>query len=258
MKNDMKPRLAKNVIGVASGKGGVGKSTTAVNLAATCVAKGAKVGLLDADIHGPSIPIMIGTEQSQSPELNDAKTMMPVESHGIKTMSIGYLVHRDRAVVWRGPMLIKALKQLIYGTDWGSDLDYLFIDFPPGTGDVHISIQNMLDLTGIVMVTTPQKVAICDVSKSCDAFIIMGGNIIGIIENMSLFSTESGNAYIFGRENTEHFAKSTALDVLGKVPILEEISIKADTGTLPVLSSKVLDIYAPIMDTINSKLNIKS
>jgi ATP-binding protein involved in chromosome partitioning len=173
----------KNIVGVASGKGGVGKSTTAVNLALALAAEGASVGLLDADIYGPSQPMMMGIEGR--PESADGKTMEPMENHGVQVMSIGFLVNQDDAMIWRGPMATQALEQLLRQTNW-KDLDYLIIDMPPGTGDIQLTLSQRVPMTGAVIVTTPQDIALLDAKKGIKMFEKVGVPILGIVENMAV------------------------------------------------------------------------
>ncbi|MEO7128283.1 MAG: iron-sulfur cluster carrier protein ApbC, partial [Rhodoferax sp.] len=173
----------KNVVAVASGKGGVGKSTTAVNLALALAAEGASVGLLDADIYGPSVPMMMGIEGR--PESEDGKTMEPMENYGVQVMSIGFLVNQDEAMIWRGPMVTQALEQLLRQTNW-KDLDYLIVDLPPGTGDIQLTLSQRVPLTGAVIVTTPQDIALLDAKKGIKMFEKVGVPILGIVENMAV------------------------------------------------------------------------
>src|SRR3954468_14564098 len=173
----------KNIVAVASGKGGVGKSTTAANLALALAAEGAKVGVLDADIYGPSQPMMLGI--NRRPESDDGQTMEPLENHGIQVMSIGFLVNQDEAMIWRGPMATQALEQLLRQTNWG-DLDYLIIDMPPGTGDIQLTLSQRVPMTGAVIVTTPQDIALIDARKAVTMFEKVGVPILGVVENMAV------------------------------------------------------------------------
>lgn len=226
-----------SVIAVASGKGGVGKSMVAVNLAITLARKGYKVGVADADIYGPSIPKMTGTEEVQ-PEAEmdgDKQTLIPVEKYGVKWMSIGYFARPEQALVWRGPLASNALKQMILQVAWG-ELDYLLIDLPPGTGDIQISLVNDIPLDGVFVVTTPQKVALADVEKSIDMFVNpkVNKHIFGIIENMSWFTPEEypdHKYYIFGRGGADALAQKYNLPLLTRIPLVASISCDGDSGT---------------------------
>ncbi len=215
----------KNIIAIASGKGGVGKSTVAINIAKTLNAAGAKVGLLDADIHGPSIPVLLHT-QNQKPAMDGTK-MVPILVDGMQTMSIGYLVEPKQALVWRGPMLAKAISQFCTDVAWDA-LDYLIVDLPPGTGDAHLSIMQHIPLSGIVIVTTPEEVALADTRKAIDMFNNphIKQEILGVIENMSFFQPiENGDKYyIFGREGGKRLSVENNVDLLAELPILEDKS----------------------------------
>lgn len=226
-----------SVIAVASGKGGVGKSMVAVNLAITLARKGYRVGVADADIYGPSIPKMTGTEDVQ-PEAEvegERQTLIPVEKYGVKWMSIGYFARPEQALIWRGPMASNALKQMVLQVAWG-ELDYLLIDLPPGTGDIQISLVNDVPLDGVFVVTTPQSVALADVEKSIDMFRNphVDKHIFGIIENMSWFipaELPDNRYYIFGRGNTEALAAKYNLPLLAQIPLVESVSAAGDLGT---------------------------
>ncbi len=239
-------KTVKNIIAIASGKGGVGKSTVAINIAKTLQQAGAKVGLLDADIHGPSIPVLLNTEE-EKPALED-NLMLPIESDGLKTMSIGYLVDRQQALVWRGPMLAKAISQFCTDVKWG-ELDYLIIDLPPGTGDAHLSIIQQIPLSGVVIVTTPEDVAISDTVKAVDMFTNpqIKQNILGVVENMSYFQPEGSDKkhYIFGKEGGAVLCKESNLDLLGELPILEDKSFPNQ-----------ISHYTPVVGSIVQKLSI--
>ena len=226
-----------SVIAVASGKGGVGKSMVAVNLAITLARKGYKVGVADADIYGPSIPKMTGTEdaQPQAEIEGEKQTLIPIEKYGVKWMSIGYFARPEQALVWRGPMASNALKQMILQVAWG-ELDYLLIDLPPGTGDIQISLVNDVPLDGVFVVTTPQSVALADVEKSIDMFRNpkVDKHIFGIIENMSWFTPEEypdHKYYIFGHGGAEKLADKYNLPVLAQIPLVASISSDGDAGT---------------------------
>ncbi|NTU57486.1 MAG: Mrp/NBP35 family ATP-binding protein [Chlorobiaceae bacterium] len=225
----------KNIIAVASGKGGVGKSTVSVNLAVSLAATGAKVGLIDADLYGPSIPTMFGLLDTK-PELLDNK-LIPIEKYGVKLMSIGFLVDSETALIWRGPMASSAIRQLITDVDW-QELDYLIFDLPPGTGDIQLTLVQALALTGAVIVTTPQDVALADVSKAVTMFRKVEVPILGVVENMSWYELPDGTRdYIFGRQGGEKFAKANALPFLGAIPISSSIREGGDTGKPFIISN---------------------
>ncbi len=221
-------RPARGIIAVASAKGGVGKSTVAVNLAVAAARTGLRVGLLDADVFGPSLPTMLGTVGTR-PELKN-KRMQPVMAHGLATMSIGYLVDPDQAVVWRGPMVMSAVSQLINDTDWG-DLDLLFIDTPPGTGEVQLTLVQKLPLDGAVIVSTPQEVALADVRRGVGMFRKTHVPVLGVIENMAWFEQSDGSrAYIFGKEGAQRTAGELGVPFLGALPILPVLREGGDAG----------------------------
>jgi ATP-binding protein involved in chromosome partitioning len=231
----------KNIIAVASGKGGVGKSSVAINLARTLSAAGAKVGLLDADIHGPSIPTLLGT-QNQKPAM-EGEFMVPIMVEGLQTMSMAYLVDGKQALVWRGPMLSKAITQFCTDVQWG-ELDYLFVDLPPGTGDAHLSIIQHIPLSGVVIVTTPEEVALADTRRAIDMFLNphLKQEILGVVENMSFFQPEiEGPKYhIFGKDGGEILCKEFSLDLLGAIPIKEDKSFDSlHSSYLPVVGKIV-------------------
>ncbi|WP_367987000.1 iron-sulfur cluster carrier protein ApbC [Vibrio sp. NTOU-M3] len=209
----------KNIIAVTSAKGGVGKSTTSVNLALAIAASGAKVGLLDADIYGPSVPLMMGQTQA-TPEVRDNKWMQPVAAHGIYTHSIGYLVSKDEAAIWRGPMASKALSQLINETDW-PELDYLVIDMPPGTGDIQLTLAQQIPVTGAVIVTTPQDLALADARKGAAMFAKVDVPVVGVVENMSyhICSHCGEKEHIFGAGGAEKMAADYGLSLLAQIPL---------------------------------------
>jgi ATP-binding protein involved in chromosome partitioning len=222
-------RPARGIVAVASAKGGVGKSTVAVNLAVAAARSGLRVGLLDADVFGPSLPTMLGTVGIK-PELTPAKKMKPVMAHGLATMSIGYLVDPDQAVVWRGPMVMSAVSQLINDTDWG-DLDLLFIDTPPGTGEVQLTLVQKLPLDGAVIVSTPQEVALADVRRGVGMFRKTAVPVLGVIENMAWFEQPDGSrAYIFGKEGAQRTAGELGVPFLGALPILSALREGGDAG----------------------------
>ena len=221
-------RPARAIVAVASAKGGVGKSTVAVNLAVAAARSGLRVGLLDADVFGPSLPTMLGTV-GVKPEVK-GKRMQPVMAHGLATMSIGYLVDPDQAVVWRGPMVMSAVTQLINDTDWG-DLDLLFIDTPPGTGEVQLTLVQKLPLDGAVIVSTPQEVALADVRRGVGMFRKTHVPVLGVIENMAWFEQPDGSrAYIFGQGGAERTAGELGVPFLGALPILPALREGGDSG----------------------------
>jgi ATP-binding protein involved in chromosome partitioning len=225
----------KNIIAVASGKGGVGKSTTAVNLALALAAEGASVGLLDADIYGPSQPMMMGIEGR--PESSDGKTMDPMENHGVQVMSIGFLVAKDEAMIWRGPMATQALEQLLRQTNW-RDLDYLIVDMPPGTGDIQLTLSQRVPMTGAVIVTTPQDIALLDAKKGIKMFEKVGVPILGIVENMAVhICSQCGHSeHIFGHEGGKRMAEEFGMPYLGALPLDLSIRLQADSGKPTVVS----------------------
>lgn len=244
-KNEILPKV-RNIIAVASGKGGVGKSTVAVNLALGLVKNGAKVGLLDADIYGPSIPLMLGL-QGKKPTITSVfgKTLLvPIEKFGLKTLSIGFLLEDNQAVMWRGPMASSTLKQFITDADWG-ELDYLVIDLPPGTSDIHLTTAQTVPVTGAVIVTTPQEVSLIDARKA----IVMFNNpnikipILGLVENMSYFTPEElpdNKYFIFGKDGGKKLAKEFNIPLLAQIPIVQSIREGGDAGLPSVLEEKNL------------------
>ena len=231
----------KNIIAIASGKGGVGKSTTTVNLALSLHLEGAKVGILDADIYGPSIPALLGVDGK--PESPDGKTIVPMIGHGIQTNSIGYLIPKDEAMVWRGPMVTQALEQLLRQTAW-NNLDYLFIDLPPGTGDIHLTLAQKVPLTGAVIVTTPQEIALLDARKGIKMFKKVSVPILGIIENMASYACpKCGNVEeIFGSGGGLQTAKKYDTNFLGSLPLNACIREDSDNGVPSVISKSNLGI----------------
>jgi ATP-binding protein involved in chromosome partitioning len=250
----------KNIVAVASGKGGVGKSTTAVNLALALAAEGAKVGLLDADIYGPSQPMMMGIEGR--PESEDGKTMEAMENYGVQVMSIGFLVAQDEAMVWRGPMATQALEQLIRQTNW-KDLDYLIVDMPPGTGDIQLTLSQRVPMTGAVIVTTPQDIALLDAKKGIKMFEKVGVPILGIVENMAVhICTQCGHTeHIFGEDGGKKMAAEYNMDYLGALPLDMQIRLQADNGRPTVVSDpdgKVAGIYKAIARQVAIKIAAKA
>ncbi|MGB3607904.1 P-loop NTPase [Psychroserpens sp.] len=226
----------QNIVAVASGKGGVGKSTVTANIAVTLSKMGFKVGILDADIYGPSMPIMFDVELERPVAVNiDGKSKMkPVENYGVKILSIGFFTKPDQAVVWRGPMAAKALNQMIFDAAWG-ELDFMLIDLPPGTGDIHLSIMQSLPITGAVVVSTPQNVALADAKKGVAMFQQDSINVpvLGIIENMAYFTPEElpeNKYYIFGKEGAKHLAEDLNVPFLGQLPLVQSIREAGDVG----------------------------
>lgn len=226
----------KNIIAVTSGKGGVGKSTTAVNLALAMAQSGAKVGLLDADIYGPSVPLMLGKIDAK-PVVRDNKWMQPIDAHGIATHSIGYLVNEADAAIWRGPMASKALAQLLNETEW-PDLDYLVIDMPPGTGDIQLTLAQQIPVTGAVIVTTPQDLALADARKGAAMFAKVEVPVIGLVENMSyhICSHCGEKEHIFGVGGAQHLAAEFSLSLLAQIPLHIEMREDIDAGVPTVVA----------------------
>ncbi|MES2531236.1 MAG: iron-sulfur cluster carrier protein ApbC [Pseudomonadota bacterium] len=233
----------KNIVAVASGKGGVGKSTTAANLALALAAEGATVGLLDADIYGPSQPMMFGIEGRPASE--DGKTMQPMENHGVQVMSIGFLVDADQAMIWRGPMATQALEQLLRQTNW-KDLDYLIVDMPPGTGDIQLTLSQRVPLTGAVIVTTPQDIALLDAKKGIKMFEKVGVPILGIVENMAVHvCSNCGHVeHIFGADGGRKMAEQYQMDYLGALPLDINIRMQADSGKPTVVADPEGEVAA--------------
>jgi ATP-binding protein involved in chromosome partitioning len=256
-KNEIKGKSIpgiSNIIAVASGKGGVGKSTTTANLAVTLAKMGFKVGVLDADIYGPSMPIMFDVENEKpiSIEVNGKSKMKPIESYEIKLLSIGFFTAPSQAVIWRGPMAAKALNQMIFDADWG-ELDFMLIDLPPGTGDIHLSIMQSLPITGAVVVSTPQPVALADARKGVAMFMSEAINVpvLGIIENMAYFTPEelpNHKYYIFGQEGAKNLAEDLQVPFLGEVPLVQSIREAGDYGRPAALqtASPLEKIYEEI------------
>jgi ATP-binding protein involved in chromosome partitioning len=250
----------KNIIAVASGKGGVGKSTTAVNLALALAAEGASVGLLDADIYGPSQPMMLGV--SGRPETKDGKTMEPLENHGVQVSSIGFLIDPDEPMVWRGPMVTQALQQLLEQTNW-RDLDYLIVDMPPGTGDIQLTLSQKVPVTGAVIVTTPQDIALLDARKGLKMFEKVGIPILGIVENMSThICSNCGHAEeIFGAGGGAKMCQDFNVEFLGALPLTMAIREQADSGKPTVVAEpdgQVAAIYKDIARKIAVQVSEKA
>ncbi len=250
----------KNIIAVASGKGGVGKSTTAVNLALALAAEGARVGILDADIYGPSQPMMMGVEGR--PESLDGQNMEPLENYGVQVMSIGFLIDPDEAMIWGGPMATQALEQLLRQTNW-KDLDYLIVDMPPGTGDIQLTLSQRVPMTGAVIVTTPQDIALLDARKGVAMFEKVGVPILGVVENMAVHvCTNCGHAeHIFGEGGGQRYAAEKGLDYLGALPLNMQIRLQADTGKPTVVSDpdgEVAGIYKAVARQVAVKVAAKA
>jgi len=250
----------KNVIAVASGKGGVGKSTTAVNLALALQIEGAKVGILDADIYGPSIPRMLGIEGK--PESVDGKSLEPMGGHGVQAMSIGFMIDEETPMIWRGPMVTQALEQLLRDTQW-KNLDYLIIDLPPGTGDVQLTLAQKVPVSGSIIVTTPQDIALLDARKGLKMFEKVEVPVLGIVENMSIhICSECGHAeHIFGQGGGEKMCEQYNVDFLGALPLDIDIRINADGGHPSVAQdpeSPASVIYREIARRTAAKLSLKA
>lgn len=236
----------KNIVAVASGKGGVGKSTVTANIAVTLAKMGFKVGVLDADIYGPSMPIMFDVEGEKplAVKVDNVSKMKPVESYGVKILSIGFFTKPNQAVVWRGPMASKALNQMIFDAAWG-ELDFLLLDLPPGTGDIHLSIMQSLPLTGAVVVSTPQNVALADAKKGVAMFQQESINVpvLGIIENMAYFTPEelpNNKYYIFGKEGAKNLAEDIDVPFLGEIPLIQSIREAGDVGRPAAMQTATL------------------
>ena len=237
-------RNVRHVIGVASGKGGVGKSTVAVNLACALARLGYRVGLADADVYGPSVPLMTGTEgeQPMAEEVDGRELIVPLEKYGVKWMSIGYFADRGQALIWRGPMACNALKQMILQVKWGT-LDFLLVDMPPGTGDIHISLLQEVPMEGALLVTTPQEVALSDVEKGANMFRNKSINrpIFGLVENMAWFTPEEHpdeKYFIFGRDGGARMAEELGIELLGRIPLVQSIRESGDAGEPAALGTR--------------------
>ncbi len=253
----------KNIVAVASGKGGVGKSTTTVNLALALAADGARVGILDADIYGPSQPMMLGLDKGdQRPESADGQTMRPLEAHGVQVMSIGFMIQPDQAMIWRGPMATQALDQLLRQTTW-ADLDYLLIDMPPGTGDIALTLSQRVPLTGAVIVTTPQDIALLDAKKGLKMFEKVGVPILGIVENMAVHvCSNCGHAeHIFGADGGKRMAAEYGVDYLGALPLARQIREQADGGRPTVAADpagEITGLYRSVARQVAVKIAKKA
>ncbi len=261
VQQNLKPlKGIKNIIAVASGKGGVGKSTTAVNLALALQAEGATVGILDADIYGPSIPRMLGCRGQ--PESIDGKSLEPMIGHGIQSMSIGYLVEEDTPMIWRGPMVTQALEQLLNDTQW-KDIDYMVVDLPPGTGDIQLTLAQKIPVSGAIIVTTPQDIALLDARKGLKMFDKVEVPVLGIVENMSIhICSQCGHAeHIFGEGGGERMAREQDVDFLGALPLDIRIREQADSGNPTVAAmadSQISSIYRTIARKTAAKLATKA
>jgi ATP-binding protein involved in chromosome partitioning len=247
-----------HIIAVASGKGGVGKSTTAVNLALALKASGAAVGLLDADIYGPSQQIMLGIDESVRPEQKDGQYLLPVPAHGLATMSMGYLVTERTPMVWRGPMAGGALQQMLEQTLWG-ELDYLVIDMPPGTGDIQLTLSQKASVAGAVIVTTPQDIALLDARKGIEMFAKVGIPVLGIVENMALHvCSQCGHVeHIFGDAGGERIAAEYGVPLLGSLPLALSIREQTDSGNPTVVAepnSQIAVIYRQVAERVAAAL----
>jgi ATP-binding protein involved in chromosome partitioning len=246
----------KNIVAVASAKGGVGKSTTAANLALALAAEGASVGILDADIYGPSQPMMMGI--SARPESSDGKTMESLENHGVQVMSIGFLIDADNPMIWRGPMVTQALEQLLRQTNW-RDLDYLIVDMPPGTGDIQLTLCQKVPLTGAIIVTTPQDIALLDARKGLKMFEKVGVPVLGVVENMSVHvCSNCGHVeHIFGADGGRRMAAEYGVDYLGGLPLSLSIREQADAGRPTVVADpdgEIAGIYKTVARSVAVKI----
>ncbi len=266
VKDDVLLPGVKNIVAIASGKGGVGKSTVAANLAVALAKKGAKVGLIDADIYGPSQHIMFGLEHERLfVNERDGKTyMLPVEKYGVKLLSIGFLVDPGRAIPWRGPMASKALRQLFSDAEWG-ELDYMLIDLPPGTGDIHLTLVSAVPLTGAVVVSTPQHVALADAQKGINMFQLAAVNVpvLGLIENMAYFTPAElpeNKYYIFGKDGCKKLADEMQVPFLGQVPLVQSIREGGDNGNPAVLeeNTPVANAFTEIADQVARQVSIRN
>ena len=254
-----------SIIAISSAKGGVGKSTVTINLAATLAKKGCKVGILDADIYGPSVPTMMDVEGyvPKSIKINDKSKIEPVESYDVKIMSIGFFTKLDQAVVWRGPMASKALNQMIFDTHWG-ELDFLFLDLPPGTGDIHLSLVQSLPITGSIIVSTPQNVALADARRGIKMFQqeSISVPILGLIENMAYFKAEDSETkhYLFGEAGVKYLSKDLNINFLGEIPIFQALREASDFGRPGSLqeSTDVSNIFEEISKNMVEQLLIRN
>ncbi len=255
----------KNIIAVASGKGGVGKSTVTANLAVALAKKGAKVGVIDADIYGPSMPTMFNCEHEQPgiKKVGEKNLIIPIEQYGVKLISIGFLTPAENAVVWRGPMASSALKQFIGDTEWG-ELDYLFIDLPPGTSDIHLTLVQTVPVTGAVLVTTPQKVALADAQKGLNMFQQPQINVpvLGVVENMAYFTPEElpdNKYYIFGRDGGKKLAEKGNVPFIGEIPLVQGIREGGDLGYPAIMQEGVTaEAISNVADAVAQRIAIRN
>ncbi|MBI1223585.1 MAG: P-loop NTPase [Bacteroidetes bacterium] len=254
----------KNIIAVASGKGGVGKSTVAANLALSLAEEGAKVGLLDADIYGPSVPTLFGISSApEMKEIDGHNLMIPLEKNGIRLLSIGFMMKADQAIVWRGPMISSAIRQFMNDVAWGS-LDYLIIDLPPGTGDIHLTLAQQFPITGALIVTTPQELALADARKAVTMFRMQGVAVplIGVVENMSYFSPEDQEGkryYLFGKGGGEKLSMETGMPLLGEIPFIEAVRAAGDEGINALGQNKVYtEAFAKFAGNVARQIAVKN
>lgn len=265
---DNRPLLpgVKNIVAIASGKGGVGKSTVAANLAVALAKQGASVGLVDADIYGPSVPIMFDVEGERPfmREVDGRNMIVPVESYGVKLLSIGFFADTSQAIVWRGPMASKALNQMFADADWG-DLDYLLIDLPPGTGDIHLSLVSGVPVTGAIVVSTPQRVALADASKGVSMFKLPQINVpvLGIVENMAYFTPAElpdNKYYIFGEGGARHLATQLEVPFLGEIPLVQSIREAGDAGRPAVMqdNTPVAEAFTVLAKNVAQQIAIRN
>jgi len=250
----------KNIIAIASGKGGVGKSTTAVNMALALAADGATVGILDADIYGPSQPRMLGV--SAKPDSKDGKSLEPLIGHGIQSMSIGYLIEEETPMIWRGPMVTQALEQLLNDTNW-QDVDYLIIDLPPGTGDIQLTLAQKVPVSGAVIVTTPQDIALLDARKALKMFEKVDVHVLGVVENMSIHicSGCGHEEHIFGQGGGQSISEQYDVDFIGALPLDKKIREEVDAGTPTVAidpDGRIAQIYREIARRTSAKLSLRA
>jgi ATP-binding protein involved in chromosome partitioning len=253
----------KNIIAVASGKGGVGKSTITANLAVALSDKGYKVGLVDADIYGPSMPLMFDVVNAKPSgrELDGKRKILPVQSYGVKLLSIGFFANTDQAVVWRGAMASKALNQMLWDTDWGQ-LDFLLVDLPPGTGDIHLSLVQAIPVTASIMVSTPQAIALADAKKGVAMFQMESINVpvLGIVENMSYFTPEdlpNNKYYIFGKDGAKELAKKLKLPLLAEIPLVQSVREAGDVGRPAVLqgATDIANSFVQLAENVVLEMN---